>query len=451
MGVKKLRSIFMRYILIVAVGILCIAFSNIGFYLTAIKTEVIYSAVEVEKMVNAAEEELQISPEFFPADLPSFVDYAWFDLSGNLKQSSLNTNKAGSLWNACVVNQKESEAPYRFSLVERENDMIILRYRFTAQFGNPTFRKIIPTADLLIVTVSLIEVIVLLFVVSYFFGKYTGKKIQKMLLITQKIREQNLDFTIESSGIFEIDQALDALDDMKIALKQSLAEQWKAAQIQQEQISALAHDLKTPLTIIRGNADLLCDTQLNDEQKECVDFIENSSVQMQDYIQTMIEVAKSDKTLTVQPQSVNTADFLFEIKKRTKGLCSLKDISVDYTEHYETAYINIDQLQLLRAFENILSNAVEYTSENKTIFLNITEEKQCLQVTVRDMGTGFTPEALKRATEQFYMDDDSRNSKSYHGIGLYTANTIIKHHNGQLILNNDEVTGGAVVTVQIPI
>lgn len=150
---------------------------------------------------------------------------------------------------------------------------------------------------------------------------------------------------IESSGFFEIDQALDALGDMKIALKQSLTEQWKAAQVQQEQISALAHDLKTPLTIIRGNADLLCDTQLDDEQKECVDFIENSSIQMQNYIQTMVEVTKSNKTFTVQTQSMNTSDFLFEIKKRAKGLCSLKGIFVDCTEHYETVYINIDQLQ----------------------------------------------------------------------------------------------------------
>lgn len=441
----------MRYILIVAIGILCIISSNIGLYLIAIKADVIYSAVEVEKMINTVEEELQISSEFSPMDIPSFAEYAWFDLNGNLKQSSLNPNKADSLWNSCVVNQKESKTPYSFLLIERENDIIILRYRFTAQFSNPIIRKIIPTADLFIVAVSLIEVIVLLFSVSYFFGKYTGKKIKKMLLVAQKIKEQNLDFKIDSSGIFEIDQTLNALDDMKIALKQSLTEQWRATRVQQEQIAALAHDLKTPLTIIRGNADLLCDTQLDDEQKECVDFIENSSIQMQNYIQTLIEVTKSNKAFTVHPQSVNTADFLFEITKRAKGLCSPKSISVDSTEQYEADHIEIDQAQLLRAFENILLNAVEYTPENKTIFLTVTEENRCLQITVRDMGKGFTPEALKRATEQFYMDDNSRNSKSHHGIGLYTANTIIKHHKGQLILSNDEVTGSAVVIIKVPI
>lgn len=451
MGVKRLRSIFMRYILIVAVGILCILSANIGVYMIAIKTDVIYPAVEVEKLVNEVQEELQASSEISLNAIPSFAEYAWFDLSGNLKQSSLDVNEAEMLWDNCVINQKESEAPYRFSLIKRENDIIILRYHFTAQFRNPIFRKVIPIADLCIVIVSLIEVIILLLAISYFFGKYTGKKIEKMLLVTQKIKEQNLDFTIDSSGIFEIDQALNALDDMKIALKQSLTEQWRATKVQQEQISALVHDLKTPLTIIRGNADLLYDTPLDDEQKECADFIENSSIQMQNYIQTLIEVTKSNKAIIFQLQSVNTADFLFEIKKRAKGLCSLKGISVYCTEHYETAHINIDQTQLLRAFENILLNAVEHTPQNKSIFLTIMEEDKCLKVAIRDMGNGFSPEALKRATEQFYMDDNSRNSKSHHGIGLYTANTIIKHHSGQLILSNDEENGGAVTTIQIPI
>ena len=190
---------------------------------------------------------------------------------------------------------------------------------------------------------------------------------------------------------------------------------------------------------------------LNDEQKECADFIQNSSIQMQKYIQTLIEVAKTNKAFIFQQQSVNTTDFLIELKKRAKGLCSAKGIFIDYTEHYETTQINIDQTQLLRAYENVLSNAVEHTLEKETIFLRIVEEHKYLKIIVRDMGNGFSSEALKRAIEQFYMDDDSRSSKSHYGIGLYTADTIIKHHNGQLILSNDDITGGAIVTIAIPV
>lgn len=65
-------------------------------------------------------------------------------------------------------------------------------------------------------------------------------------------------------------------------------------------------------------------------------------------------------------------------------------------------------------------------------------------------GNGFSPVALKRATEQFYMDDQSRNAKSHYGIGLYVANSIITQHGGQLLLSNSEKGGGAQVAVKIP-
>lgn len=126
MGVKKLRSIFMKYILIVAVGILCIIFWNTGLYILAAKTNVIYPAVEVEKLVSAVREDLQTSSKFSPDKLPSFIEYARFDLNGKLQQSSLDAAEAELIWNDCVVNKKESDTPYRFLLVERENDIIIV-------------------------------------------------------------------------------------------------------------------------------------------------------------------------------------------------------------------------------------------------------------------------------------------------------------------------------------
>lgn len=451
MGVKKLHSIFMRYMMIVAGGILLLVAVNLGLYALGTSTGFVIPATEVEHSVTSAKEKIQAASLFSEDDIPTFCDYALFSSDGSFLQGTLTQENAASLWKAAIIDGKESLSPYRIAVISRESDVILLQYRFTSQFSNNILRRICPAADLLLVGLIIVEIIMLLFLVSRWFGKYTGKKIDNLLSVTKKIEEQDLNFKIESSGIFEIDRALDALEHLKQALRSSLAEQWRAEKMRQDQISALAHDLKTPLTIVRGNTELLYDTVLNDEQKECADFIQNSSIQMQKYIQTLIEVTKTSKALILQQQSVNTADFMIELKKRAKGLCSAKGIFIDYTEHYETTQINIDQTQLLRAYENVLSNAVEHTPEKETIFLRIAEEHKYLKIIVRDMGTGFSSEALKRATEQFYMDDDSRNSKSHYGIGLYTADTIVKHHNGQLILSNDDITGGAVVTIAIPV
>ena len=78
------------------------------------------------------------------------------------------------------------------------------------------------------------------------------------------------------------------------------------------------------------------------------------------------------------------------------------------------------------------------------------EKDSFILCSITDTGNGFSPEALKRATEQFYMDEQSRHSKSHYGIGLYVANSIITQHGGQLILSNSEKTGGAQVVIKIP-
>lgn len=81
---------------------------------------------------------------------------------------------------------------------------------------------------------------------------------------------------------------------------------------------------------------------------------------------------------------------------------------------------------------------------------SVFEENNFLQFVVTDTGSGFSPEALRYGTEQFYMDDTSRSSKTHFGIGLYAANSIIQKHGGQLVLDNSKETGGAKVTIQIP-
>lgn len=450
MGVKKLHSIFMRYMLIVAGGILLLGAVNIGLYALGTSTGFIVPATEVEHSVTTAKEKIQTGNLFSEDDIPTFCDYALFSSDGSFLQGTLTLENAASLWKTSMIDGKDSLAPYRIAAISRENEVILLQYRFTSQFSNSVLRRICPAADLLLVGLLIVEIIILLFLISRWFGKYTGKKIGNLLSVTKKIEEQNLDFKIESSGIFEIDRALDALEHLKQALRSSLAEQWRAEKMRQDQISALAHDLKTPLTIVRGNTELLYDTTLSDEQKECADYIESSSIQMQNYVQTLIEVTKSKESFPFYRQNVEMASFLQELSIQAKGLCAVKGIQLKWENLVSVECIIADKEQLIRSLINILSNAVEYTPAGGYISFTSSSDSSYLQFVITDTGSGFSSEALTRATEQFYMDDHSRSSKSHYGIGLYAANLIINRHGGQLILENSMETGGAKVTVRIP-
>lgn len=450
MGIRKLRSVFMRYALLLALAVFIVIVANVGAYLFCVNIGAIYPLTSISTAIEKEKDNLQSTRQIEESDIPHLCEYVLFTKGGQYAGGSIDKADSALVWNTCIENGRTSDNPYLYSVIDREEEVLILRYRMTAQFGNRTLRSIFPSADLLLIITILLEILLSLVVISFIFGKYLGKKIDKLLTVVHKIEQQDLDFEIQKSRLFEVDRALDALDHMRLALRQSLSQQWYDDKMRQEQLSALAHDLKTPLTIIRGNTELLFDTSLSTEQRECAEYIENSSLQMQDYVQTLIEATKSWDSYQLCMKKVDLESLLLELKNQIDGLCAVNSISLHWDCGQYPAYVTADHDLLIRMLVNVLSNAVEHTPQGGNVTFEIWENNNELSFLVTDTGKGFSDEALKHATEQFFMDDDSRNSKSHYGIGLYVAASIAKKHNGKIILQNSVATGGAKVTIQIP-
>lgn len=450
MGVKKIRSVFMQYALLLAFTVFIIVAVNAGIFFIGVNSGAIYPLVSIEAAINNAKANLQAAEQIKENEIPLLCDYAIFTMDGQYTDGSIGREAATLIWTTCIENGSTSDSPYLYSVINREEEILILRYRMAAQFRNLTLRSIFPSADLFLILIILLEILLSLVAISFIFGKYLGKKIDKLLTVVHKIEHQDLDFEIQKSSLFEVDRALDALDHMRLALHQSLSRQWYDDKMRQEQLSALAHDLKTPLTIIRGNAELLFDTSLSAEQKECAEYIENSSLQMQNYVQTLIEATKSWDSYQPCMKKVHMDSMLLELKNQIDGLCAVNKIILHWDCGQYPVYITADHDLLIRMLINVLSNAVEYTPQGGAVTFEIWEHNNELHFVITDTGKGFSDEALKHAAEQFFMDDDSRNSKSHYGIGLYVAASIAKKHNGKIILENSAVAGGAKVTIQIP-
>ena len=101
-------------------------------------------------------------------------------------------------------------------------------------------------------------------------GKFLGKKLKLFQEISKKVAAQELDFTVPHAGIREYDEALDAMEEMREALYQALTSQWAAQQQREAEIAALAHDLKTPLTLAGGNAELLLEEELPQDYERLI-------------------------------------------------------------------------------------------------------------------------------------------------------------------------------------
>ena len=112
---------------------------------------------------------------------------------------------------------------------------------------------------------------------------------------------------------------------------------------------------------------------------------------------------------------------------------------------------NWDRSLLNRAFMNILSNAVEHTPSGSQLLLTARVEDDEFKFICLDSGPGFSLESLENATQLFYQEDKSRQSRNHSGLGLTIANDIIRLHYGSLSLANDNGTGGAKVTIILPL
>lgn len=288
-------------------------------------------------------------------------------------------------------------------------------------------------------------------IITTIYAKNLNKHLRPLLQATEKIKEQDLNFDIKYSGIKEFNDVLLSISEMKTELNKSLKQQWNLEQAKKEQISALAHDLKTPLTIISGNAELLFDSRLNKEQQEYTDYILKNTGQIQKYIKTLIEISNSEKALFLQPEKIDSENFINIIHDQLEALANTKELKIEFTKTDLPRSIMVDKSLLYRAIMNVISNAVDYSPNSGKIYFEVKSLDNEIHFITTDSGKGLSREDIKSATKQFYMGDSSRTSKIHFGIGLYITQSFVNLHGGSLHIGNSSVTGGAEITIEIPI
>ena len=299
----------------------------------------------------------------------------------------------------------------------------------------------------------MVSILLIFITLTFYYANKLSQQLRPILRATEKISQQDLDFQTSQSTIKEFNQVLSGLDHMRVALRESLMENWKAEQDKQNQISALTHDLKTPLTVARGHAELLAMTPLDEEQTDLLEHFQKGIAQVDSYVQELSELNKTSfkKTLTLGEVSVKY--FVEDIYDQTVSLAQTKQIKVICAKKEIDNEImgNWDRPLLNRAFMNIVSNAVEHSPSGSQLTLFTKIESDEFKFICLDSGPGFSLESLEKATQLFYQEDKSRQSRNHSGLGLTIANDIVRLHHGSLSLSNDDTTGGAKVTIILPL
>ena len=450
MGMKKTRSLktaFWKFLMMLLLGLLLSVLIPFLLLLSGAAFGILNYADYSEQSVKYITPIVASAPDLSEVQLPAGCKYLVLDKNHEVIESTLDEKDLAKAMEYAATGKMKEPVNKRYLLVTRENELVILQYYIGSQFTDAWVNEHLPSPELLLYTLIGLNCIAVCVFLTTRFSKRLRSQLQPLFTATQEVAGQNLDFEVGHSKVKEFENVLLSFSDMKEHLKTSLEQQWQAEKTQKEQIAALAHDLKTPLTVIQGNVDLLTETNLDDEQKLYAGYIMDSSEQMQTYIKTLIEISRASAGYQICKRTCDTAELIKEVAAQMRALCDTKGKHLKIETGCLPDQICIDRVLLQRAISNIVNNALDYAAKDGLVKIRFQRENDTLQITVTDDGTGFSEDALRHAKEQFYMGDQSRTGHMHFGMGLYIASCIAQQHGGKIKLENSAETGGAMVTI----
>ena len=273
--------------------------------------------------------------------------------------------------------------------------------------------------------------------------------IRKLQIAAENIKEGNLDFSIDTIGAEqdEMNELCVTFEEMRRRLKESAEEKIASEQENKNLISNIAHDLKTPITAVKGYAEGIMDGVANTPEKidKYVRTIYSKANEMDKLINELTLYSKIDTNkIPYNFAKINVEDYFADCIEEIGIDLETQNIGLAYYNYTENDVIIIaDPEQLRRVVNNIVGNSVKYMNKpNGFINIRIKDVGDFIQVEIEDNGRGIPQKDLPYIFDRFYRGDVSRNSATGgSGIGLSIVRKIIEDHGGKIWATSKEDTG----------
>ena len=301
------------------------------------------------------------TPDLADVQLPMGCEYLVLDKNYQVTETTLEGDDLDRAMEYAISGKINSNLNKQYLFVTRKNEYVVLQYYIGSQFTNEWLYEHFPSPEILLYIFIAINCIAVCVILTAKFAKNMRTQLSPLFEATRQVAEQNLDFEVGHSKIKEFEDVLCSFANMKDNLKISLEKQWNAEQLQREQIAALAHDLKTPLTVIQGNIDLINETELDDEQRLYAGYITESSEQIGIYIKALIDISRTIAGYQLHLEKFDIADYMGQIKAQASSLCLTKGICLQLETGVDLGTLKADKLLLERAIMNVISNALDYS------------------------------------------------------------------------------------------
>ena len=307
-----------------------------------------------------------------PEEIPYYYRWAVFDRSrqvmdpGNMNRRQLSYAESALAGDS--IRHGIFYAQYHRMVELPTGEICVVQYDYSMPYGLESLQAHLPEFQTCAILVLLVSWLLTGILLTKHFAGLLRRDAALLTAAAQTIARQRLDTPLEGqTRVREFGQTLAAMEQLRVSLAQSLESQWAMEQQRQLELAALTHDLKTPLTVISGNAELLQEDQLKPTQQEMVDAILRSAVRLQEYAGQLRAMTLPDAAPEVR--ETVALDALAEGWKGIgQSLCAVKQIGF-VCGPVPAAEAEVYRASLDRAVSNLLDNAVRYTRPGGQVLL----------------------------------------------------------------------------------
>lgn len=293
--------------------------------------------------------------------------------------------------------------------------------------------------------ITTIVVLILSLIIGYLISKKLSKPITQISNEARKLADGNFNANFKTDiNIYEINELADSLNYAKDELS-------KTETLKRDLMANVSHDLKTPLTMIKAYAEMVRDITYNNKEKreENLNTIIDETDRLTLLVNDILDLSATESgNTTLKLEEVDLIKLINQVIQRFKILSEKEKYQFIFT-HPNSTIIKADYKRIYQVVYNLINNAINYTGEDKKIYINIEENKYKYIVQIKDTGKGIKKEELKHIWDKYYHSDKKHKRNSYGtGLGLSIVKNILQMHNYKYgVISSDK---GSTFYFEIP-
>ena len=266
-----------------------------------------------------------------------------------------------------------------------------------------------------------------------FYRNRLKKPLVELRTASEKIANNDLDFSIDYDNNDELGQLCASFEIMRTTLADNFSKMWRQVEERKALNAAFAHDLRTPLTVLKGYSEML-QTSDNSQTRETAATMGKHISRMENYVSSMSNLRRMEDT---QPdyKLIDLQPLVSSLYDSAKIVCTKNGKELILQNNIPILQLSLDSAFISQVCNNLISNAVRYARTLVTISFALHDNG--LLLSVSDDGNGLDKDSLQKAANPYFTGESSHSE--HFGLGLYICKLLCEHHNGYLRIENTEV------------